>query len=207
MLAAVLALALCAPAARVEGVGPRVDDVRVVGAHARTLVVRGPVHVELIAAERPRAVVSAEANLQPMVVLAEREGVLEVVVVGDPVSPAGLVVALEMPAPSAVSVSGAGRVSTPVSGRARVEASGASRLQIGGRPEHLTIVARGASSVDAGAVIVNDADVEVGGAAEVEVGPRQGLSVSGGGVGRVRYRGNPVVQTKVSPTVKVTRIP
>jgi hypothetical protein len=205
MLVAVLAFALWAPAARVEGVGARVDDVRALAAVPRALVVRGPLRVDVVEAEAPRAVITAESNLLPMVVVTERDGVLEIAVKGDPVSPAGIAVVVQSPAPSSLSVSGAARVSAPVKGRARVETSGAARVKVGGAAEHLTIVTRGASSVDASAVVVDDVVVEIAGASEVEVGARQSLAVSGGGVGRVRYRGNPSVQTKVAPTVKVTR--
>jgi hypothetical protein len=67
------------------------------------------------------------------------------------------------------------------------------------------IVSRGAATVDAVGVVVEDATVEINGASEVEVGPAKGLSVTGSGVGRVRYRGDPRLRTSVSPTVKVTR--
>jgi hypothetical protein len=205
MLAAVLALALCAPAARVEGVGPRVDDVRPIAPETTGLVVHGALQVDVVVAEAPRAVVSAEANLQPLISLTQKGATLELTVVGDTVSPAGIRVTLEMPAPSSVSVLGAARVATPLRGEARVETSGASRVRLTGQPERLTLLARGASAIDATGVTVGDVVVEVAGAVEVEVAAQTSLSVAGGGVGRVRYRGNPRLQTKVSPTVKVTR--
>jgi len=205
MLAALLAFALCAPAARVEGVGPRVDDVRAVPREITGLVVRGPLRVEVVAAEVPRAVVTAEANLQSMVVLTPQATTLELSVVGDPVSAAGILVTLEMPPPSTVSVLGAARVATPVRGDARVETSGAARVRVTGQPDRLALVARGASAIDAATVNVGDVNVEVAGAVEVDVAARTSLAVSGGGVGRVRYRGDPRLQTKVAPTVKVSR--
>jgi hypothetical protein len=78
-------------------------------------------------------------------------------------------------------------------------------VRLTGQPERLTLLARGASAIDATGVTVGDVVVEVAGAVEVEVAAQTSLSVAGGGVGRVRYRGNPRLQTKVSPTVKVTR--
>lgn len=205
MFATVLAIALCAPAARVDGIGARVDDVRPIARETTGLIVRGPLQVEVVLAEMPRAVVSAEANLQPLIALTQQGTTLVVTVIGDVISPAGIRVTLEMAAPSSVAVLGAARVATPLGGHARGETSGAARLRLSGQPERLALVARGASTIDAAGVVVDDVMVEVAGAVEVDVAARASLAVSGGGVGRVRYRGNPRLLTNVSPTVKVTR--
>ena len=205
MLAAVMALALCLPAARVDGTGPRVEEIRPLPSELVSVIVRGPLRVEVVAAEVSRAVVSAEANLLSMVVLTSQGATLEVGVVGDPVSSAGILVTLEMPPPSSVAALGAARVATPVRGDARVETSGAARVQVSGQADRLALVARGASAIDAAAVSVGDVSVEVAGAVEVDVTARTSLAVSGHGVGRVRYRGDPRLQTKVAPTVKVSR--
>lgn len=225
MAAAVVVVALLTPGARVDGAGARVDDVRTIPGQPDRVVVRGALRIEIVeivevlevvdsvqSAEASaatggavRVTVSAEANLQPMVLATSTDGVLHLTVTGEPISVDGIVVKVQMRAPTSIVAAGSSSVSTPLRGQARAEVSGAARVQLRGAPESLHVVGRGAGFVDAIHVVVERTTVEIGGASEVEIGPAQALSVTGSGVGRVRYRGDPVLRTTVTPTVKVTR--
>jgi hypothetical protein len=208
MVVAALALSLWTAGAPTHGVGPVVDDVRLLTVGPSALLVAGAVRVRVVAATiaSPRAIVQAEENLQPAVIVRERAGVLEISTVGDVVSVGGIEVRVEVPPPSSVTVHGAARVETPLAGRARVESSGVTQLVLSGKPEQLVVVARGASSVMASEVRTPAVEVDVGGAATVEVGPTSSLRVRGTGVAKVRYRGTPTLEQSTSPTVRVTRV-
>jgi hypothetical protein len=208
MVVAAFALVLWTAGAPTQGVGPVVDEVRPLAAPPSALLVAGAVRVHVVAATTasPRAVVRAEGNLQPAVVVRDRSGVLEISTVGDVVSAGGIEVRLEVPPPSSVTVHGGARVETPLAGRAHAESTGVTRLVLHGKPEHLVVVARGASSVVASDVRAPAVEVDVGGAATVEVGPTSSLRVRGTGVAKVRYRGAPTIEQSTTPTVRLMRV-
>jgi len=211
MLAAVaIALTLSVPVARTDGVGPRVEDLRVLGGPdgaPDAIAVRGAVKVEVISGI-PGVTVSVEAeqNLQAMVRTVVERGVLRIETVGDPISVKGITARVTVPKLSRLSATGAAQVTAPLRGACTIEVSGAAQMRLSGAPEAVTIVARGAASLDARQLSAERITVALDGAAEVDLGPSDALLVTGRGVGRVRYRGTPTVSTDVGPSVKVTRL-
>jgi len=203
---AALVLAVSLPTARVDGVGARVSDARTPfsGVAPSSLVVKGTVQVT-VSEGAPQVTVTAEKNLQSMVTVTVVGGVLEVKTVGEPVSDKGVVVAVRLPSLSTLKLQGAVRFTGELSGEATVEVGGASELTLKGTPKNLTIVARGASSIHAAALKTNAVKLTVGGAASVDVGPCETLTINGNGVGRIRYRGDPKITSKASGTVKVSK--
>lgn len=202
---AALVLAVSLPAARVEGSGPRTSDARKVPGAPTALVVKGPLHVTV--SEGAAAVtVTAEKNLQNLVVVEVVAGALHIHTVGEPVSPAGVVVAVRVPSLRSLTLQGAVHCTATLDGAADVELSGASEATLKGKTTSLDVTVRGAGVVNATAVVTNDVRVTVGGAASVDVGSPARLAVSGSGVGKVRYRGSPQVTSKASRTVKVTKV-
>lgn len=209
MLTAAILLSSLLTAAPVDGVGPRVESVRTMMATEAVTVVEvaGTLRLEVREGASGLGVtVVAEANLQPLVEVSVQGNTLRVATRGQPISKDAVVVIVTMPAPSLLRVTGPAEVRAVLRGAASIEASGASRVVTSGRPGNLAIKARGATSINTATTVCDAVTVDVGGAAEVEVGAGRTLAVTGNGVGRVRYRGNPQVTTTVSATVKVTRV-
>jgi hypothetical protein len=205
MFAAALVVTLSTAGARIEGAGPAVERVRPLVESPHAVVVTGAVQVVVVASSTARAVVRAEENLQSHVVFSERQGTLEITTVGDVVSANGIAVRLEIPPPSSVTVHGVARVDAPLSGRARIETTGVAELVARGQAEHLLVIAQGASSVMARQLRVKAIEVEVSGAASVDVTPTTSLHVRGTGVAKVRYRGGATLEQATASTVRVIR--
>ncbi len=204
VVAVVLAVSL--PAARVEGRGPRSTDARPLsGAAPTALVVKGPLQVTVTEGAASVSV-TAEKNLQSLVVVQLIAGVLHINTVGEPVSPAGVVVRVRVPSLHKLTLQGAVHCTATLDGAADVELSGASEATLSGTTTSLNVTVRGAGVVRATSVVTNDVRVTVGGAASVDVGSPARLAVSGSGVGKVRYRGSPQLTSNASRTVKVTKV-
>lgn len=203
---AALIVAVSMPAARVDGIGPRVADQRTPfsGAAPTSVVVKGGLRVT-VSEGAPQVTVTAEKNLQSMVTIVVVGGALTITTVGEPVSDGGVVVAVHLPSLSTVKLQGAVRFSGSLQGDAVVESSGASELTLKGTPKSLALTAKGATKVQAAALKTDTVTLVVSGAASVDLGPCDLLVVSGSGVGRVRYRGDPKVTSKASGTVKVSK--
>ncbi len=205
-LAAAIVFAVTLPAARVEGIGQRGADVRKLSAPAPTaLVVKGPLQVT-VTEGAASVTVTAEKNLQPLVVVEQVAGTLHIHTVGEPVSPGGVVVAVRVPSLRRLTLQGAVRCTATIEGAVEVELSGASDATLKGKASTLAITARGAGVVNATAVDTDDISVTVGGAVTVDVGSPARLNVSGSGVGKVRYRGAPELKSKATRTVKVMKV-
>ena len=204
---AVLVLAVSLPAARVDGAGPRATDTRTpfaAGTAPSSLRVKGALQVT-VTEGAPQVTVTAEKNLLAMVTVEVVGGVLEVKTVGEPVSDKGVVVAVRLPALSTLKLHGSVRFSGVLQGEAVVDVGGASELKLTGAPKNLTMTAKGASSIHAGALKTNAVKLTVGGAANVDLGPCESLTITGNGVGQIRYRGDPKITSKASGTVKVSK--
>jgi len=204
---AALVLAVSLPTARVDGVGARVTDPRTpfsAGSAPSALVVKGALQVTVT--EGPAQVtVTAEKNLLAMVSVEVVGGVLEVKTIGEPVSDKGVVVAVRLPSLEKLTSNGAVRFNGALDGDATVDVGGASELTLKGTPKSLTITAKGAASIHAGALKTGAVKLTVGGAASVDLGPCESLVIAGNGVGRIRYRGDPKITSKASGTVKVSK--
>lgn len=195
--------------APINGSGPRVEESRVVPAGAMPTIVdvRGPVRVEVHGRDgAPDVRVIAEQDLQALVSVKVEGDTIQIVTKAQPSSSDAIVVIVRMPVPLVLRVTGPVQLSAPLAGAASIEASGASRVVATGRPLSLRIKARGATAINTNALITDDITVDVGGAAELDLGTSLSLSVTGSGVGKVRYRGNPQVTTHVSSSVKVSRV-
>ncbi len=215
MVVAFTVVVLSACAAGVAGVGPAIDDVRKVD-HVdavSAIDVSGALHVVVADAAPgggPVVVVRAEKNLQPLVQVKVDGATLRVSMKGRPMSSEAITVTvrglalrnylLHGPVVVDASVGAAGRVKA-----VEVSAEGAARAVFVGAVGHLGVNARGAVLVDAFGVSADDVDVVVAGAARVNVGPAKALVVGGGGVAKVRYKGDPTLTTNVAPTVKVSK--
>lgn len=203
---AALVVAVSLPAARVEGAGARVTEARPVAAATApsALVVRGALTVTL--SEGPAHVdVTAEKNLLPLITVDVSGGTITVATKGEPVSEAGVVVHVRLPATSSIKVVGAVHLTAALKGDVAIDASGASEITLKGTVRTLTLGAKGATAVHAAALKADSVKVTIGGAATIDVGPSDALSIAGGGVGRVRYHGTPKLTSTASGTVKVTK--
>ena len=125
---------------------------------------------------------------------------------------AGVVVLLQLPTIVDVIAGDASRVTLKVPDcpagacpRLALTVTGAARVRAEGRVQQLVIDARGAGQVRLGALSAITGQVKVAGAAGVRLGDLKTLTIKGSGVGRVRYRGNPVVESNVAPSVRVER--
>ncbi len=204
---AALVLAVSLPTARVDGAGPRAAEARTpfgAGAAPSSVVVKGALTV-VVTVGAPQVTVTAEKNLQAMVTVEVVGGALQIQTVGEPVSNKGVVVAVRLPSLSTVKLQGAVRFSGTLAGDAAVELGGASELTADGNPRSLSITAKGASSLHAAALKTGTVTLTVSGAANVELGLCDSLTIAGNGVGKVRYRGAPKITSKASGTVKVSK--
>ncbi len=208
MLTTTILLASLLSGTPVEGVGPRVEAIRtvVVTGPVTDVEVAGTLRLEVRAGAAVSVKVFAEANLQPLIEVGVQGSTLRIATRGQPISTAGVLVVVTMPPPSRLRVTGPVDVQAVLGGAASIEAGGASRVVTSGNPGSVAIKARGATSINTSATSCDAATVDVGGAAEVEVGPARTLTVTGNGVGKVRYRGNPQVTTTVSAAVKISRV-
>ena len=209
MLTVALFACLALSAAPIDGSGPRVEEFRVVPAGVTPTIVdvRGPVRVEVHGRDgAPDVRVIAEQDLQALVSVTVEGDTIRIVTKAQPSSSDAIVVLLSMPAPLVLRVTGPVQLSAPLAGAAYIEASGASRVVATGRPLSLRIKARGATAINTKALSTGDVTVDMGGAAELDLGTSLSLSVTGSGVGKVRYRGNPKVTTHVASSVKVSRV-
>jgi hypothetical protein len=209
VLTAAVFACLTLSAAPLEGSGARVEESRVLPERATPTIVdvTGPVRVEVRDRDgAPDVRVIAEQELQALVRVTVDGDTLRIVTKAQPSSSEGIIVIVSMPSPLMLRVTGPVQLSAPLAGAASIDASGASRVVATGRPLSLRIKARGATAINTQAVSTGDVTVDVGGAVELDLGTSHSLSVTGTGVGKVRYRGNPKVITNVSSSVKVSRV-
>jgi hypothetical protein len=207
MLALALTVAL-AGAPPIEGKGAVVDVVRVLDAAAlarvTTVQASGPVAVRVTVDGEQSAAVRTETNLASHVLVAIHDDVLDVSVDAELVSAAGIAVDVHVPALRALAASGQATITTVALGAPlSVTTSSAARITVKGAGPGLTVSAKGASVVDAGGFVVDDATVTVGGAAVVDVAAAKNLVVEGSGVAQVRYRGAPKLTKNAKATVVV----
>jgi hypothetical protein len=78
----------------------------------------------------------------------------------------------------------------------KLESLGAASIDASGKAKTLTVSSTGAGKIDTSKLIVERANVNVKGAASVDVYASEQLDVSVGGVGSVTYSGNPKVVHK-----------
>ncbi len=209
MLTVAVFACLALSAAPIGGIGGRFEESRVLppGAAPTIVDVRGPVRVEIHGRDgAPDVRVIAEQDLQALVSVTVEADTIRIVTKAQPISSDVIVVIVSMPAPLALRVTGPVQLSAPLAGAAYIEASGASRVVATGHPLSLRIKARGATAINTKALSTGDVIVDMAGAAELDLGTCLSLSVTGSGVGTVRYRGNPKVTTKVPSSVQVSRV-
>lgn len=87
----------------------------------------------------------------------------------------------------------------------KIELSGASRCTLTGRADKLTADVAGASNLDATALKVKTAQVDVAGASSVELEASERIAGTATGASRIRYKGDAVNQVQTSSGASISR--
>jgi hypothetical protein len=208
VVASALALALQAHALDVRaqsGSGVQKAETRNVGNFNR-IETSGALALEITIGPAPvSVVVSGDDNIVLRVKTTVSGGVLQIRT--DGVRHTKLPLQVKISLPKLVAIETAGSIQMNVfnlSGeRFDLDSSGSTQAVIGGAVDKLVLRLSGAGQVDAGGLIVKDADIDGEGASNVEVNASDKLSVKISGAGEVIYIGRPAITQRISGAGKI----
>lgn len=192
----------------IRGAGERVSESRVVRGFG-AVSAGGPLRVVLERTARERVTVTAQENLLPFVETWVRRGVLHVGPVAGVVLDPGeeIVVHVECVEVVEISASGTATVDADVGWLPElwISLGGDAALTAQGEAERQHVTLSGGSRLDALDLRSGRAHVRLSGASEAWIWVKDRLDVDAGGASLVRFRGNPVVDARVTAASKVTR--
>jgi hypothetical protein len=183
----------------VEGSGTSASDPRSVTGFDQ-VESHGVIELDITVGKTHSCVLSGDDNLLPLVVV-EVEGdklVLRSEKSLNPKTP--LVATITMPDVLAVSLSGSskGHVAGFDNDELELGISGSGELTASGKTKRLLIDVSGAGEADAQKVEAGHVEIEVSGAAKVDVGEPKTLDVDISGAGKVRHDGSPKIRKTIS---------
>ena len=151
--------------------------------------------------------IEADDNLLPIVQTEVRSGVLHVSTTKGYNSSGGIVLRITVPDLESVKSTGAGkfRLSDVNNDNFEIQSTGATQIVASGQSKSVKIGSTGAGKIDAHNLRATSADVNVTGAASVEIYVTDELNVTVSGAGRVIYSGNPKVDKHILGAGQVTK--
>lgn len=153
----------------------------------------GAINVEILAQKDYRVEVQADDNLLSNI-KTEVSGDTLKIYSEDRISPKTQInVKISMPSIESLDVSGAssGNILNVKADLLELKASGASKIGVKGEAKTLNADANGASTIDAEALQVEDAEVEASGASKAVVSATNELNVEASGASKISYVGEP----------------
>lgn len=167
----------------------------------------GAFNVE-VACQKPISFeIEGDDNILPLIETEVRNGVLHIRSTRGHSTNKPLSLRITVPDLERLKTSGAGnfQVSDLKNDSFEVDSTGASKVTASGQSKSVKIRSTGAGKIDAHGLHAETADVNVTGAAGVDVDVSQELDVSVSGAGRVTYTGNPKVSKHVSGAGQVNK--
>lgn len=167
----------------------------------------GALNVEVTCQKPASFEIEGDDNILPLIETEVRNGVLHIkskrsYSVGGPIS-----LRITLPDLERIKTSGAGNfhVSDLKNDRFEVDSMGAAKVTLAGQSRSVEISSTGAGKIDAHNLRAEMANVNVTGAASVDLDVRDQLDVTVSGAGRVTYSGSPKVHENISGAGKVSR--
>jgi hypothetical protein len=151
--------------------------------------------------------IEADDNILPLVQTDVRDGVLRVSTTKSYSSRGGIVLRITVPDLASLKSTGAGKfnISNVKNVKFEIHSTGAATVVASGKSKSVKISSTGAGKIDTHDLLAGDVDVDVTGAAGVDVYANDELDVTVSGAGRVTYSGNPKVNKKVSGAGQVIK--
>jgi len=181
----------------VRGSGTRKTEARELKAF-KTIDTTGSFEINITAQKPASFEIEADDNIVPLIKTEVRGDTL-FVTTEQSINPSRSVrLRVTLPELAAVTSRGAGEINIvdANSDSLKLESLGAASIEAAGKAKTVTISSTGAGKVDAGNLIAEKANVDVKGAASVEVNASEQLDVTVAGAGSVQYSGNPKVVNK-----------
>ncbi|CAN5131372.1 head GIN domain-containing protein [soil metagenome] len=176
----------------VKGSGQTALEVRdIAGFHA--IDVGGVFEVKITAQKDFAVEVEADDNLLPLIRTEVRNGVLRIETDRKLSTSNPIRIRVSAPDIDDLDISGAANITVEnvKNSELNVDSSGASKIKITGETAKLTVDVSGATKVDAGKLVVENATVEAGGASQVTVQVSGELRTKASGASRINYSGTP----------------
>jgi len=191
---------------RVHGSGVRKTEKRDLPAF-NAIETSGAFEVQVDCQQPASFEIEADDNILPLVQTEVRDGVLRVSTTRGYSSNGGIVLRITVPDLASVRSTGAGKfnVSNVKNDKFEIHSTGAATVVASGKSKGVKISSTWAGKIDAHDLLAGDADVDVTGAAGVDVYATDELDVTVSGAGRVTYSGNPKVNKKVSGAGQVIK--
>lgn len=204
--ATLVLLASACHAGGVKGSGVRKTEKRDVPAFTK-IETTGAFQVEITCQAPVSFEIEGDDNLLPLIQTEVRNGVLHVSSTRSYNSHEGIALRIKVPSLDRVNSTGAGKfhITDLKNETFELSSTGATTVVAAGQSKSVTIKSTGAGKVDTHNLLADRAEVDVTGAAGVDVFARDELDVSVSGAGRVTYSGNPKVTKHISGAGQVTK--
>ncbi len=201
-----VALMLSACHFGVRGSGKRKTEKRDLPAFT-SIETTGAFEVEVKCQKPVSFEIEADDNLLPLVETEVRGGVLHLSTTKGYSSKGGIIARINVPDLASIKSTGAGKfhITDVKNDSFEIRSTGVAQLDAAGQSKSVKISSTGAGQIDAHNLRADKADVDLTGAAVVEVNAVDELEVKVSGAGHVIYSGNPKVNKNVSGAGQVTK--